>query len=255
MASVSVISVVKNHAIGLKATYKSLLQQSYFDWEMVIVVGTSHDDTLTVAKELQRVDSRILVLEQSGSGIYEAMNEGLTSVSGEFTWFMNAGDRFASVTTLAHAVSQINLDKAGAVFGGYQIEESGETKTFIYSTTNITPLSFAFNRRGGCHQAIIFRTNILKILGGFNTIYKLAADFDLIIRIIREFKTIRVPEIYASIEPGGRADQGIFLVHSEKHIIRKNLLGNPILILVSIIWTLLARTKIFIRQILRIINT
>lgn len=252
MASVSVITIVKNHAAGVEATYQSLLQQSFSDWEMVIVIGVSSDATLAVARDLQRIESRILLIEQSGSGIYQAMNEGLAAASGEFIWFMNAGDKFASTSTLAHAVGCISQNIVGAVIGGYRIESISQNKTYSYSPRNITGLSFAFNRRGGCHQAMIFRTNILKDLGGFNTSYSLAADFDLVLKIIQMSKVNRVSDIYASIEPGGRADQGIFLVHHQKHQIRKNLLGGPVVFLASFLWTALARVKIILRRMINI---
>ena len=252
MASVSVITIVKNHAAGLAATHQSLLEQSFNDWEMLIVIGESSDATLAVAKDLQRIESRILLIEQSGSGIYEAMNEGLAAASGEFTWFMNAGDKFASTSTLAHAVGYISQNKVGAVIGGYRIESSSQNKTYSYPPRNITGLSFAFNRRGGCHQAMIFRTNILKDLGGFNTSYSLAADFDLVLKVIQKSKASRVSEIYASIEPGGRADQGIFLVHNQKHQIRRSLLGGPVIFLASFLWTALARMKIILRRTINI---
>ena len=70
MASVSVITIVKDHAAGLEATHQSLLDQSFIDWEMVIVIGVSIDATLAVAKNLQRIESRIRLIEQNGSGIY-----------------------------------------------------------------------------------------------------------------------------------------------------------------------------------------
>lgn len=248
MARVSVITIVKDHAAGLDATYQSLLEQSFDNWEMVIVVGLSSDATLTVAQDLQRIDSRIVLIEQSGSGIYQAMNEGLRAASGEFTWFMNAGDKFASTTILAHAVGCISQNKVGTVIGGYRIESSSQNKAYGYSPRDITSLSFAFTRRGGCHQAMIFRTNVLKDLGAFNTSYSLAADFDLVLRVIQNSKARRVSEIYASIEPGGRADQGIFLVHNQKHQIRKNLLGGPVVFFASFFWTALARIKIILRQ-------
>ena len=127
------------------------------------------------------------------------MNEGIAAASGEFAWFMNAGDKFASKSTLAHAINQISPTNVGVIIGGYQIEGGGKKKTYSYAPRKITGLNFAFNRRGGCHQAMIFQTNILKGLGGFNTSYSLAADFDLVLRVIQKSQANRVSEIYASI--------------------------------------------------------
>jgi glycosyltransferase involved in cell wall biosynthesis len=251
MARVSVISIVKDHEAGLRATHESLFEQSYEDWNMIIIVGASSDETLIVAKKLQKFDSRIVLIEQNGSGIYSAMNEGIAAASGEFSWFMNAGDKFASKSTLAHAINQISQTNVGVIIGGYQIESAGQKKTYSYAPRKITGLHFAFNRRGGCHQAMIFQTNILKALGGFNASYSLAADFDLVLKVIQKSEANRVSEIYASIEPGGRSDQGIFLVHNQKGQIRRQLLGGPVVSFASFLWTALARLKIILRRTLK----
>ncbi len=255
MAKVSIITVVKNHAAGLMATHQSLLEQSFFDWEMIIVAGESKDSTYSFGRGLQQMDSRIVFLEQIGTGIYEAMNQALGSVTGELTWFMNAGDRFAASSTLTHAVGHISERDVGAVVGGYRIEGTANETSYSYRSGNITLWSFAFNRRGGCHQAMIFRTNVLKELAGFNPSYSLAADFDLVLRVIQKFDVSRDSELYASIEPGGRADLGIFMVHSQKDAIRKNLLGGPLVFLASGLWTALARTKIVLRETLIKVRT
>ena len=250
MANVSVITIVKDHAAGLESTHQSLLEQSFVDWEMVIVIGASSDATLTVAKNLQGIEPRIRLIEQSSSGIYEAMNEGLTSALGEFTWFMNAGDKFSSASTLADAIGKISNQEVGVLIGGYRIDSSSQNKTYSFPPRAISGLSFAFNRRGGCHQAMIFRTNILRDLDGFNTSYSLASDFDLVLRVIQKSRAYRVSEVYALIEPGGRADQGIHIVHNQKHQIRKKLFGGPFVFLASGVWTALARMKIALRRII-----
>jgi glycosyltransferase involved in cell wall biosynthesis len=248
MASVTIVTVVKDHASGLIKTHASLIGQTLVDWEMIIVVGISTDDTLSVAKVLQGNDSRIRVLEQGGAGIYGAMNEGLELASGEFTWFMNAGDTFVTLFVLAHAVGEISQIGTGLVVGGYQIDNGSADQIYSYPGGNVTTLDFAFNRRGGCHQAMIFRTEDLKLLRGFDTSYSLAADFDLVLKVIKRSRAKRVSEVYASIEPGGLADQGIFLVHQQKHEIRRNLLGGPFIFLASVLWTVLARVKIMARE-------
>jgi hypothetical protein len=98
---------------------------------------------------------------------------------------------------------------------------------------------------------MIFRTKLLKEFGGFNTLYSLAADFELVLKIIKKSKAVRVSQVFALIEPGGRADQGIFLVHTQKHRIRKNVLGGPVTSTFSVFWTGLARLKIMMRQIFK----
>lgn len=248
MAKVSIVTVVKDHVRGLTETHASLARQTFSDWQMIIVVGASRDSTLLAAKELETIDSRVRILEQSDTGIYSAMNEGIESAEGEFIWFMNAGDKFANDVVLADAVKEISGARLGLVVGGYQIDNGRAEQVYVYSSRALTALSFAFNRHGGCHQAMIFRTELVRKIGGFNPSYSLASDFDLVLRLIKTSKARRVSKVYASIEPGGLADQGIFLVHKQKHDVRNQILRNPLISIASNLWTLAARTKITLRS-------
>ena len=249
MPRISVITVVKDDPSGLRNTYESLIGQTVKDWEMLIVTAPAPDETIGVATEIRSSDSRIQLHEQIGTGIYGAMNQGLRSAGGESIWFMNAGDKFASNSVLAHAFEKLSDSDVGVLIGGYKILNGTTNQTFSYPEGKVSAIDFAFNRRGGCHQAMIFHTQVLKSVGGFNTDYSLASDFDLVLKAIKKAGSRRVSEVYAAIEPGGRADQGIFLVHREKHLIRRNLLGGPFILTASLLWTGLARTKIISRRI------
>ncbi len=249
---VSVITIAKQHEPGLNATYQSLEMQSFRDWELLIVVGLSEDGTLSAAKTIQARDSRVHVIEQQGLGIYSAMNTGLTASNGEFVWFMNAGDKFASPSVLSHGISAIRSSDVGMVIGGYQVDAQTGPKVYRFWDGVVSAHRFAFNRRWGCHQAMIFRTQQLKLIGGFNQSYSLASDFDLVLKVIKKWKAKRVAEVYAIVEPGGSADQNIFLVHKQKHEIRQDLLGGPVIFSYSLFWSALAKLWINMRRILKI---
>jgi glycosyltransferase involved in cell wall biosynthesis len=248
MTLVSVITVVKDDALGLVTTNSSLKEQSFQAWEMIIVVGFSKDSTLSTATTLQSYDQRLRVLEEKGQSIYGAMNEGLVIAKGEFVWFMNAGDRFASPDVLADAVREISTSSVGVVVGGYGVNMGAKERTYRNSTGTLNSVAFAFNRRKGCHQAMIFRTESLKKSGCFNTSYSLASDFAAVLEIIKTTGARRVSKIYALVEPGGSADQGIATVHREKHLIRRNVFRNPIITMASVGWTWAAKGKIKLRR-------
>lgn len=249
MPKVTVITIVKDDAPGLKATYESLVAQTFKDWEMVIITVSGQDETFDLATDLQSSDSRIHLQKQISTGIYGAMNEGISRAVGELIWFMNAGDAFVDAFVLNHAVDKISSYSVGVLIGGYRILNGGTNDSYSYPEGEISLKDFAFSRRGGCHQAMIFQSSVLRDVGGFETKYSLASDFDLVLRVIKRSGGQRDSRIYASIEPGGRADQGIFLVHKEKHLIRRDLLGGFTVLFASLLWTGLARTKILSRRI------
>jgi putative colanic acid biosynthesis glycosyltransferase len=248
MTLVSIITVVKDDAVGLLTTYSTLKEQSFQGWEVIIVVGYSQDSTLSTAAKLQSQDQRLTVLEEKGRSVYGAMNEGLMVAKGEFVWFMNAGDRFASPDVLADAVREISTSSVGVVVGGYGVNTGEGERTYRNSVGNLNSVVFAFNRRGGCHQAMIFRTDSLKKSGSFDTSYSLASDFAAVLEIIKTTGARRVSKIYALVEPGGLADQGIATVHREKHLIRRKVFRNPIITMASVGWTCAAKSKIKLRK-------
>jgi glycosyltransferase involved in cell wall biosynthesis len=250
MTDVSIVTIVKENSVGLKETYQSLIVQKFPGWEMIIVVGHSKDGSLQFARECQLSDSRIRVLEQEDIGVYNAMNIGLAASTGQFVWFMNSGDRFENPEVLGDAVNEIRDSDFELVIGGYRVGKAQKSNSKVKKreTSSVSRLSFAFNRRGGCHQAMIFRRDTINMLGGFDTRYSLASDFDLVMRVLEAGRAKKVSKMFAVIEPGGLADRGIFLVHKQKHQIRRIHLRGPFINFASVTWTLLARVKITIRH-------
>lgn len=245
---VSIITVVKSHADGLKETFDSLLNQNYDDWEMIIVCGESEDDTLSVAFALSEKHARVFLVQQRDVGIYDAMNEGINAATGGYLWFMNAGDRFFSSNTLSNAMRIIIHYDLDLLIGGYQIGCGDNSTSYSYPEKQISKFLFAFNRRSSCHQSMIFKSKTVRNFNGYDTKYTLASDFDLALSVVQYGAARRMPEIYSEIEPGGRADREIFKVHREKHLIRISHFRNPLVTLISLLWTSLARVKINFRH-------
>ena len=100
--AISVVTIAKNHALGLTHTLDSLRSQSFQNWESIIVVGKSTDETLLVAENYRSMDPRVRVVEQLDSGIYEAMNLGISASIRDSIYlnFMNAGDVFYSTDSM-----------------------------------------------------------------------------------------------------------------------------------------------------------
>jgi putative colanic acid biosynthesis glycosyltransferase len=240
---VSIVTIVKDHAGGLSNTYESLAKQLFEDWEMIIIVGQSRDSTLNVAQALQHLDNRVRAIAQSGLGIYTAMNQGIENSLGEYVWFMNAGDRFASNEVVKHAIALISVSQVGLVIGGSQITKENFSKIYSFPARKVSVFNFSFSRRGGCHQAMIFKSDIIRELGGYATDYKLANDFELILKVIQRAGAIRVPMVFATVEPGGVSELEILLVLEEKNHIRSAFFQRKSILLLSLIWTYAAVSK------------
>jgi glycosyltransferase involved in cell wall biosynthesis len=104
---VSVITIVKDHEKGLIATLDSLRSQKHTNWESVIVIGESSDNTPAIANIFETNNSNVVIVNQKSKGIYQAMNEGIEASSGKYLVFMNAGDIFSDSDSLSEMLVEI----------------------------------------------------------------------------------------------------------------------------------------------------
>lgn len=249
MPQVSIITVVKNNADGLRLTLESAQTQDFLDWELVIVYGKSEDSTISVAKNYVDKDSRIKLVEQDGSGIYQAMNLGIENSSSEFLWFMNSGDCFIHFNSLRQGVEELAKTNHGFVVGSYKIRF--DSRTFKLKERELTQLRLAISRRGGCHQAMIFRKSAVDLHFGFNTSYALASDYDLCLKLIKSHGAKCIPTTLALVEPDGISDKNLEVMHLEKAAIRrKTFQGKPVHILIGWLWRKAASMKLGLRTFL-----
>src|SRR4051812_15125406 len=87
---VSVITIVYNGGALLEGTIQSVLKQDPTHLEYIIIDGGSKDNTLDVIKKY--TDQIDFWVSEPDKGIYDAMNKGLNAATGDYVWFMNAGD-------------------------------------------------------------------------------------------------------------------------------------------------------------------
>lgn len=93
----TVITINRNNAAGLKKTLQSVLLQNIMDFEYVVVDGASSDESVEVIKEYEGLfGSRLKWISEPDKGIYNAMNKGIGMASGEYVQFLNSGDCLVS---------------------------------------------------------------------------------------------------------------------------------------------------------------
>ena len=96
---VSIITVNFNHLEGLKRTYESVVNQTFGDYEWIVIDGGSTDGSREFIEQHQ--DHFAYWCSEKDNGIYHAMNKGIRQAKGEYLNFMNAGDTFAGGEALA----------------------------------------------------------------------------------------------------------------------------------------------------------
>ena len=106
---VSIITITYNAAATLERTIESIERQDYDRIEYIVIDGASTDGTLQI---IQRHMSGIsYMISERDSGLYDAMNKGMAAATGDYLWFVNAGDEiFASDTVSRMMAAEPDAD-------------------------------------------------------------------------------------------------------------------------------------------------
>jgi glycosyltransferase involved in cell wall biosynthesis len=118
----SIITVVRNDPDNLEKTVKSVLSQTFKDYEFIVIDGQSDDQTLDVIKKHQNIIT--LWISEKDEGIYDAMNKGLARSKGKYVEFLNAGDVYADSRSLEAIFSNANKDY-DVIYGEINLFGSG----------------------------------------------------------------------------------------------------------------------------------
>jgi glycosyltransferase involved in cell wall biosynthesis len=193
----SIVTVVRNNAVQLEKTIQSLLNQTCQDFEYIIIDGASTDDFLAVVNRYP--DPRLTWISEADQGIYDAMNKGLARSSGKLVGTLNAGDFYLpnALELVAQAyrqTAQSDLAIAGDLQmatkrGLYHLERSAPGRSKLYFSV---------------HQPGLFVTKtIYEKYGLFDTTYRIAGDYDFVLRIYSLVKIVFLGETLTQTSPAG----------------------------------------------------
>ena len=180
---ISIITVCYNASDTIERTIRSIDEQTFDDYEHVIVDGASSDDTLT--KVQAHANSRREVYSDRDEGLYDAMNKGISYSSGRYLIFLNAGDKFHSRDSLAIIADAINSnDTPGIVYGQTVLVDNDGNYIGPRHLTAPDELNLASFAEGMvvCHQAFVA---LRRIAGFYNRKYRYSADYEWCIRCLQ----------------------------------------------------------------------
>lgn len=179
---ISVITITYNAAETLPLTMESVAEQTFKDFEHIVVDGASKDDTIILARRMGT--RRLRILSEPDKGLYDAMNKGLKMAHGRYLIFLNSGDRFHSADTLKAYADTIAERNPDIVYGDtdiVDIEGKRIGPRHLSAPEILTVDSFSKGMLI-CHQAFMVRKDISPL---YDTDYQFSADYDWCIRCIK----------------------------------------------------------------------
>lgn len=215
----TVVTVVRNAREALAGTIESVLAQSHRPLDYLVLDGASTDGTVELLRGYQ---GRLRFASQPDGGIYDAMNRALARVErpDTYVFFLNADDRFVA----PDAVSRVLARAEGADFVHCLLERRDDalrTRDVVGGPVALRDLVLR-NRCG--HQMIFCRRSVFEAIGGFDLRWRIAADYDWVIRVFQDPAITRrfVPEVCASMGAGGLSQRGYAkLLQERRRIVRE----------------------------------
>lgn len=191
----SIIIPTFNSASVLPKALDSIVSQTFTDWEVLVIDGVSTDDTLKVAQSYN--DSRIRIYSEPDKGIYDAMNKGIKKAQGEWLYFLGSDDWLLNENVLNELLVQCGINGYDVVYGEVDAPHLASNHSGEWSLQTID--------RNRCHQAIFYRRRVIRRFGGYNTKYKIWADYDLNLKWFfnKKIKKMHIPTVIAHYSEGG----------------------------------------------------
>lgn len=188
MPKFSIITVTYNAGKVLENTIQSIVAQTYKNVEYIIVDGASTDETLSIVEKYRPYIHTLI--SEPDKGLYDAMNKGILSVSGDYLCFLNAGDSFHGNETLQLMVRSIQGNELPDVLYG-ETEIVDSQRHFVRMRRLSAPvcLNWKSFRQGMlvCHQAFFAHRSLVE---SYDLKYRFSADFDWCIRIMKKAQTL-----------------------------------------------------------------
>jgi len=180
--SISVITVVYNNRENFLTTLECVKRLKYENLEYIVIDGGSTDGTIKIAEENKSFITKFV--SEKDKGIYDAMNKGLALASGDYVWFMNAGDEPAHENILLDVFKET---KDGDVYYGNteMIDSDGTSygkKTLKTPPENLTWKSM-IDGMVVTHQSLIVKKSLCE---KYDLSYKFISDIDWTIKVLKK---------------------------------------------------------------------
>lgn len=214
---VSIITIAYNSESSIADTINSVLSQTYPDIEYIVVDGKSKDKTVEIVKSFGGKVHKFI--SEPDKGIYDALNKGVALATGDVVGFLHSDDIYGGVNIVEKVVELFKEGQTDSVYGDLQYVYKNDTSR-VFRHWKAGDFSLQKLKMGWMppHPTFYVKKAVYEAHGTFNTSFKIAADYDNMLRFLGKHKisTAYLPVVMVKMRVGGASNRSL------KNIIRKS---------------------------------
>lgn len=207
---VSIITVCYNSSQYIRSAIDSVLSQSFVDVEYIIIDGNSNDGTQDIVDEYR---GRIAhIISEPDDGIYDAMNKGIALATGDIVGVLNSDDFYLNSRVISEVVDVFEKSRNIDLLLGnvdFVLADNLNKPVRTYSSFNFSSWKMRFGFMPA-HPAAFIKRSAYQKVGLYKLGYKIAADFDMFIRMLisRKFRYAKLDQVLVRMRVGGVSTSG-----------------------------------------------
>ncbi len=208
----SIVTVTYNSSLTIEDTVKSVLIQTYKDYEYIIIDGLSKDNTLDIVRSYEpKFENRMKIYSEEDKGIYDAMNKGFMKCTGDVLMLINSDDLFARPDVLELVVKEFeNHPNVDGVYADLYYVSRNNINDIVRVWKTGKPKLMRYGWLPA-HPTFYIKREIYEKYGYFNLKYPLAADFELMLRFIEKYgvEVTYLPKYLVKMRLGGATSKSL----------------------------------------------
>ncbi len=167
----------------LEATLRSLAQQTWRDFEVIVSDGASRDDTLAIARRHAELVPALTIDSRPDQGTYDAINRAIDRARGEWILILGSDDRLHAPGTLQQVAPAARSSSASVMYGDVCVAGPEPLAGVAVGGRYAGALALVdLCRRNLCQQSVFYRRTLFDQIGRFNLRYRRCADWDFNLR-------------------------------------------------------------------------
>ena len=228
---ISIITPTFNSEKNIYKNISSVSQQTYKNWEQIIIDNNSTDNTLSIVNKFN--EKKIKIVKEKDEGIFDAINKGIINSSGEIISILHSDDFYHDNNVLNLIVEKFQNVKSDIIYGNIiYVAENTEKKILRYWKSGPYKKGLFLKGWSPPHTAFIVKRSVHEKYGYYDKKLGNSADFELMYRLLEKNQchSNYIDKIMVTMRYGGESNKDLIKIIKQNLVILKilNINSRPI---------------------------